>query len=64
MKEELSGFSSILGSTKCSLELRDSDLISRGTKAVCRDDFNIGDNWRGANLADLKNNGDAHTVDK
>lgn len=53
-----------VGGTKCSVELRDSDLISRGSKEVCRDDFNIGDYWRGANKADLKDNGDPHNVDK
>lgn len=53
-----------VGGTKCSVELRDSDLVSRGSKEVCRDDFNIGDNWRGANKADLKDNGDPHNVDK
>lgn len=52
-----------VGSTKCSVELRDSDLISKGSKEVCRDDFNIGDNWRGANRADLKDSGDPHNVD-
>jgi len=52
-----------VGSTMCTVEIRDADLVSRSKMEVCRDDFNIGDNWRGSNSADLRDSGDPHNVD-